>query len=199
MSIKEPEFTSDWFTQNIPVWEQVLAPLRDKPIKAIEIGSYEGRSALWLLQNILTHDEAELTVVDTWDGGGELKDIDWDAVKERFTDNTADYQHKMMVCQESSTDFLRRCEFKADLIYIDGGHFAPQALIDSVLAHLLLKPEGIIIFDDYLIGGLLHTPITPKTAIDAFMECFAQQYEWLSIGYQVVLRKKPILTVASPA
>ena len=36
-----------------------------------------------------------------------------------------------------------------DLIYIDASHYAPDVLSDAVLAFKLLKPGGILIFDDY--------------------------------------------------
>ena len=40
----------DWFSQHIPVWTEVLAPLlaATDPIHVLEIGSYEGRSAVWI-------------------------------------------------------------------------------------------------------------------------------------------------------
>lgn len=59
------QFTSDWFSQHIPVWTDVLRDLRGKPhLHFLEIGSYEGRSACWLLENILTHPGSRLTCID---------------------------------------------------------------------------------------------------------------------------------------
>lgn len=188
--MSEPVYTTDWHLQNIPIWEQVLAEYKGKPLQVLELGTYEGRSAIWLLDNILTNPESHITCVDSWNGGGELDDHDWKGIEERFKENTKPYSN-ITAIKSTTTDYLRACTDSFDLIYVDAGHFAPQALIDSVLSHLVLRPGGIIIFDDYLIGGLLHTPITPKTGIDAFMECFAQEYDWLAMGYQAILRKKP--------
>ena len=64
-----------------------------------------------------------------------------------------------------------------------------NTIIDSVQAHLLLNPGGTLIFDDYLWRGLLKIPETPKSAIDAFLDCFSKEYEVLYIGYQVIIRK----------
>lgn len=183
------KYSTDWFTQNSAIWTAVLQDLKNKPIRALEIGTYEGRSAIWLLNNILINKEAHLDVVDSWNGGGELDDHDWPVIEKNFKDNIAPYKDQVTVYKQDSTEYLRKCDEMYDFIYIDGGHFAPQALIDGVLSHIRLKPGGIIIFDDYLIGGLLHTPRTPKTGIDAFMECFAEDYEWLTLGYQAILRK----------
>lgn len=65
-------FTSDFFKGNIPNWERWLAPFKGQPVTALEIGSYEGRSACWLLENILTHPDARLLCVDTFTGGQDL-------------------------------------------------------------------------------------------------------------------------------
>ena len=39
---------------------------------------------------------------------------------------------------------------KFDFIYVDGSHEAPDVLFDAILAHKLVKNNGIIAFDDYL-------------------------------------------------
>ena len=59
-------FTEDWFTNNIPTWNKVLGNLRNKPVKFLEIGSFEGRSATWALENILTHKDSQLYCIDHW-------------------------------------------------------------------------------------------------------------------------------------
>jgi predicted O-methyltransferase YrrM len=190
-------YSTDWFTKNIPIWEKTLADLKGKPIKAVELGSYEGRSAVWMLENILTHPDASLTCVDSWKDGVNTTDLegtkpDWKAVKANFRDNLEGYYSpKLEVYDGRTFDYLREEPRESvDLIYVDASHTAHDALIDGVLSHLILKPGGIIIFDDYLWGALNHAPNVPKGAIDAFMECFAEQYELLACGYQVVLRKK---------
>jgi hypothetical protein len=62
-------FTQDWFSYYIPVLREVLAPLVGKPVHALEIGVFEGQCTVWLLENVLTHPEATLTWVDTFEGG----------------------------------------------------------------------------------------------------------------------------------
>jgi len=188
-------YSTDWFTKNISVWEKTLADLKGKPIQAIELGSYEGRSAVWMLENILTHPRATLICVDSWKDGVNTTDLEgtkpkWDEIRADFHENIKPYMDKVAIFEGRTADFLRNTDNKADLIYVDASHTAHDALVDGVLSHLILKPGGIIIFDDYLWGALNHAPNVPKGAIDAFMECFAEQYELLACGYQVVLRKK---------
>ena len=47
--------SEDWFSHNIPQFEPFLGHLKGKPCRLLEIGTYEGRSALWLAENIATH------------------------------------------------------------------------------------------------------------------------------------------------
>ena len=55
-------YTYDWFSQHVPYWNRLLEPLKGQPdLRFLEIGSFEGRSACWLLRNILTHETSMLT------------------------------------------------------------------------------------------------------------------------------------------
>ena len=60
-----------------------------------------------------------------------------------------------------------------DFVYIDGSHQAPDVLADAVLGFELLRPGGVMAFDDYLWFEELPTGIDPlrcpKPAIDAFV------------------------------
>src|SRR3990167_4115691 len=55
------QFTSDMFTARIPVWAKVLEPWKGRAnIRYLEVGTYEGGSAIWMLENILTHPTARM-------------------------------------------------------------------------------------------------------------------------------------------
>ena len=48
---REYEFTSNWFTHNLPYWHPILEPFKGKPdVHYLEVGLYEGRSAIWMLE-----------------------------------------------------------------------------------------------------------------------------------------------------
>lgn len=186
-------YTVDWFTPHISIWQSVLQPFRDKPVKFLEIGSFEGRSTVWLLENILTHADSTITCVDPYKEYEDLQKqhIDWEAVKNRFIENTKQWEQKVLLKQEESTNFMRYCtENTYDFIYLDGCHTARQTMIDAILAHIILKPDGILIFDDYLWAGLAIANNVPKGSIDAFMTSFSGDYDLKSLGYQVILQKK---------
>jgi predicted O-methyltransferase YrrM len=178
------DLTSDWFGEHIPLWTSVLGHLTGRQnVFFLEIGSYEGRSAVWLLGNILTHETARIDCVDPF----------YDpAYTARFHHNikTALGQTKVRAITGKSQDVLRRLSADHyDAIYVDGSHAASDVLEDAVLAFRLLKHGGVMIFDDY--GWNLHLdPLwVPKMAIDAFLAVYQNQYELLAKAYQVCIRK----------
>ena len=62
------EFTSDWFSEHIPLWESQLFRLKGEAnLSFLEIGAFEGRATLWLLNNILTHSSSGITCIDPFE------------------------------------------------------------------------------------------------------------------------------------
>jgi len=45
--VRDKEFTSDWCSGNFTLWRRVFSTLRGKPLNILEIGSWEGRSAIF--------------------------------------------------------------------------------------------------------------------------------------------------------
>lgn len=58
------QFEFDWFSGHIPKFMHYLAPLRGSNCKLLEIGTHEGRSATWLLENIAIGEMARIVCVD---------------------------------------------------------------------------------------------------------------------------------------
>lgn len=186
----EYEFTTDWVTSKLPAWEKVLAPLKGKPdVQYLEIGVYEGRSAVWMLENILTHPTARLTGVDPF--LGDFKDRCFANIER------SEASEKVKLITGYSQVVMRELPLDSyDVIYIDGSHHKQDVLEDAVLSWRLLKEGGILIFDDYLFGreppskgGEAPTDV-PKLAIDPFVHCFDEQLEVLHNSFQLILRKK---------
>lgn len=188
---REFQWSHDWFTGNIPVWQKHLSHLRDKPIHALEIGCFEGRATVWMLENLLVHPDSRITVVDTFAGSREHAEagISFAGVQARFTHNIQPWRERVKIFRGTSFTWLPALTTH-DLIYVDGDHTAPSVLLDAVLAWQVLAVGGILIFDDYLWGEPHHPPTwKPKPAIDAFLLCFEGQYEVLHKEYQVIIRR----------
>lgn len=193
-------FTADWFSHNIPKWQEILSPLVGLPIKALEIGCFEGMATKWLLQNILTHDDAVITCVDTFAGSAEHEDggpaaMSFSNVEENFNINVhAPFRGKVKKIKDTSfaalTAFNSGYEVdQFDLIYIDGSHTAQDVLTDALLAWPLVKLHGIVIFDDYEWHGFPEPHKNPKLGIDSFLGVIAGQFEVIEKGYQVAIKK----------
>jgi predicted O-methyltransferase YrrM len=138
-----PEFTSDWFSHNIPAWSGFFGSIgwdRDAPKTIIEIGSYEGRASLWMLESLLGNEQSRLHCVDVFADQDQPNSY-W----HRFKANVLNSAHGAKVEAHATTSFafLNRLVAeggKADFIYIDGSHRAADVLEDLVLS--FPRPEA---------------------------------------------------------
>jgi predicted O-methyltransferase YrrM len=184
------EFTRDWFSNRIPTWERILAPLVGRPVHALEVGVFEGRCTVWLLDHVLTHPDATLTWIDPFVGAVSLAGQDMSFLENRFRENTARFEGKVHGYVGRSQKVLRELPAERfDLVYIDGSHRAADVLVDAVLSWPLLRPGGMLVFDDY--GWRPWAPLhqTPALAVDAFLAVMLGHFEEVHRGYQVWVRK----------
>jgi predicted O-methyltransferase YrrM len=177
------DFTTDWFGGHIPTWRATLAHLAGRPgIAFLEVGCFEGRATVWLLGNVCTHPETRIDCVDVF----------FDENYERRFDHNIKTALGSRVHKHKgrSQEILRTLRLGAyDAIYIDGSHAAADVLEDAVLAFPLLKPGGILLFDDYEWNVHSDPLLLPKIAIDAFLGIYQGRYEMLHRGYQVIIKK----------
>lgn len=196
----EYQFTQDWFKWAPEVWTQLIPMLPERKQSGrdfLEIGSFEGRSAVWIMEHMMQEDDY-LTCVDTWEGGEEHGDQNMSAVWDRFCHNVEvarerfPNRHYTAVQNYSHIHLAKAISEDAqyDFIYIDGSHKAPDVLTDACMAWPLLKPKGLMVFDDYMWGNPRDALHRPKIAIDAFTNIFGETAEIIHVGYQLVVRKK---------
>jgi predicted O-methyltransferase YrrM len=195
------KFTQDWFSWAPAVWEQLIPLLpTDAPRNFLEIGSFEGRSAVWIAENMMQRGDS-LHCIDTWEGGEEHNNGEMSGAEENFIHNMHVLQTKkacdLSVYKGTSVQHLAHWLVEKpedhpsfDFIYIDGSHIAKDVMTDACMAWPLLKQGGIMVFDDYLWGEARDILHRPKVAIDTFVDLFSEEVEMIHIGYQLIVRKK---------
>lgn len=183
------EITNDCFSFRIPQWRHDLARFAGAPnLRFLEIGSFEGYSACWLLDNILTHSSSHLVCIDTFEDecARFLYDLNISRTKasHRVTKRVGLSEDQLVKLEKNSFDF----------IYVDGSHQQVNVLQDGVLAWRLLKNGGLMTFDDYQIAEhpidiLLQGKDRPEVGINAFLTVFEGRYCLIHSGYQVTIQQ----------
>jgi predicted O-methyltransferase YrrM len=183
----------NWFESTAkPNFKNYLLPYAGKPdLNFLQVGAYTGDASLWLLENVLTHETSRLTDVDTWRGSDEEihKEFDWSDVEDTYDKKTEPYKDKITKVKSDSVAFLKNQGFFSyDFIYIDGDHTALGAFADAVGAWPLLKPYGIMAFDDYTWTSGISPEHEPKKGIDKFLQFCDGSYSTIIINNQAWVR-----------
>jgi predicted O-methyltransferase YrrM len=177
-------FTADYVAQHEPVWSEHLAHLRGAHnTRLLEVGSFEGRASTWFLENVLTHPTATLTCVDPFGYPG---------AEARFDHNVRASGHAARLRKikgKSEAVLLHLEPASYDAVYIDGSHLAVNVLMDAVLGWRLMKPGGVLIFDDYLWRPDYPLWRRPQVAIDLFLDLVGADAAVLHKARQVIVRK----------
>jgi predicted O-methyltransferase YrrM len=186
-------FTHDWFLHQIGPWEPLFRELEGRSAQLLEIGSFEGLSACYMLWRL---PDAHVTCVDTFAGSVEyaVREVDLATLQDVFTRNVAlvdGSRVRTMVAdsRRALLDLIAAGE-RFDLVFVDGSHLALDVLVDAALSWQLLAAGGFLVFDDYEWTGVGDDPLLrPGAAIDAFLELLDGRYELLRKDVQVAVRK----------
>ncbi|KAG8888582.1 hypothetical protein FRB98_007346 [Tulasnella sp. 332] len=182
--------TQDWFSGHIPTWK-TLIPLVSSPApRALEIGSWEGRSAVFLLEHLCSK-AGSIVCIDHFDlmktpEGRERHDkvmhnLTATGRPFRILDNFSVPALFTVLNEEISSP-----EPGFDWIYIDESHDADDTFLDGELAWRLARN-----------GAIKNEPETsrhhPKRGVDGFLALHVGEYELLSGlkegEYQLIIRK----------
>jgi len=189
------KFSVDWFSNNISRWQTYVVPYLKSlpgPIKCLEVGVYEGRSALWTVEQCLLKNPAsQIWLVDTWTRKGSWK---------AFLKNLSLFkeyhpkvrQDKLVVCRGEYAEVLRSPELsdqQFDFIYLDLHGDSKDMIETAVHAWPLLKPGGMLVFDDYT-SSQEHDGACMKQGIDAFLDLYAYDLKVEHMSWQVIVRKR---------
>lgn len=197
------EFTYDWTSHHLKLWEELLGDKAGTATAVLEIGSFEGRSALFFLQFL---PKSRITCVDSFQGSeehvgpGSKYESDMAEVERRFDRNLKPFAGRVEKRKGHSLTILPGLAAERplyDVIYVDGGHSATSTYSDARLAWDLLDNDGVMILDDYRWGPDLPMARRPEAGIEAFLSQVAGEYELLHRGQQIVIRKSGIVAAKS--
>ena len=179
-------FTNNWFQTRVREWEQFVIPLQPK--RFLEIGSYEGQSVKWVLDQF---PDCSAVCIDTWENEGQGVGNHDDICKaeKNFQMNMKDYGARVQAIKSQSAKALKNIDEQFDLIYIDGSHYATNVIEDAILCFALLRKHGLLIFDDYSWRGYEEEWKNPRLAIDAFLSIYRDEINIIYVGDQVFLLK----------
>jgi lipopolysaccharide biosynthesis glycosyltransferase/predicted O-methyltransferase YrrM len=174
----------------------LLALVQSKAPRALEIGSWEGRSAVFLLTELCKR-EGEIVCIDHFDL------MRTQAGRERYSR----IQHNLALAggcfrikdmfsvpalMEVLVEEMSAAEPGFDWVYVDGSHNADDAFLDGELAWRLARKGAVFIFDDYHWDTQPQdSRLHPKRGIDAFLGLHEGEYRKISEEgqYQMVLQK----------
>lgn len=174
-------------------FEAILTQFKDKPgLDYLQLGAFTGDASVWLLDNVLTNEATTLTDVDTWAGSNEQahKSMDFADVEKVYDEKVKSrtIKYKMTTLEFFTSEENHPGMY--DFIYVDADHTAASALIDAELGWNVLKPNGIIAFDDLQWGIGLPASLTPSLGISLFTERHAPELELIALNTQAWFVKK---------
>jgi predicted O-methyltransferase YrrM len=187
--IEKKSFSQKWFLNNFEIFFNYLPKELNKEFSYLEIGSYEGLSALNILSN---YPNAKVTTVDLWDKSNinsESLEVNFEKVEQRFDENLKGY--KFTKIKKDSVVALRELlqkDMLFDVIYIDGSHNGEDILSDAIESYKLLNIDGIIIFDD-VVNANENISIQSYKGFEKFCEIYLNKLEIIYLKNIAVVKK----------
>ena len=181
------DYNEKWFCNNLNYLSMNFK--NTKNVKDIlEIGSYEGRSAIFFLKNF---SDSKITCVDTWVGSDEHSNLTFKLIEKNFDFNTSFYQSNniLMKHKMTSNEFFKKNYKYYDLIYVDGDHSSDQVKIDLINSWNALKNGGFLVLDDYMWWYYKDLKKNPSTPINDFIKTNISNISKLVVWHQVIIQK----------
>jgi len=186
MPRQAPIYTTDWSPQVCNTWPTHVLPHlnRQEPIRWLEIGSFEGRSALWTVDHVFVNPASTIVCIDIWDAWhieGKVRDFNYEST---FDHNTRGVPGIVKLKGKSSQILPALQPKYFHGCYIDGSHEEEEVLSDARMVLPLLRSGAVMVFDDYArpeSDGV-------KRAVDRWMVEVGSRVEKIHLGYQAVFK-----------
>ena len=185
-------YTNNWFNRNIDISMKLLkAIFNNKKVNILEIGSHEGRSTVWMLENLCDKEGSTFTSIDPYLTGDETSPVT-SQTYQNFRHNTSICKNREKLNQyvSLSQDILPKLikeEKLYDIIYVDGSHKQEDVLFDLNHSDQLLRKGGVILMDD--VGFDWNKSDGVIGALKTFMWNSTGRYQLILKEYQCALQK----------
>ena len=157
--------STDYFSSQAFYFYNLLKKL-PKNFKYLEIGSYEGNSALYVSNNF---PESHVTCVDFWEAVGEYEGNDFGVIEKNFDSNIRGLSNVNKI-KDTSDNFFTQNQTMFDFIYVDGNHKFDYVLRDCINAWKFLSKNGFLVCDDYIWDYYKELLENPCYAINEFIK-----------------------------
>ena len=162
MDVVGGEFTRSWFrNRNLSTFREYVYPeFHERPTLYLELGTFEGMSMMWMLQNALKHAGSLAVFCDPFLMTTKLDTEFMESVMDRALRNLSPWldSGKLQYCRASSAEALRKMCGKpgflgiskntVDICMVDGNHNSLAVLDDLIHVTKLVKVDGWILLDD---------------------------------------------------
>jgi predicted O-methyltransferase YrrM len=189
-------FTHDYFSPCIPTWTTWFEEhVTDSPISCLEIGSWQGGAATWLLDKIVSRRGGSLVCIDTFEGSSEHAAFigTLGHSLEYFFDTNIRLTGHGKLCRKlkgySQQMLPTLYGQKFDFIYVDGAHEAKYVIQDAILSWLLLPVGGHLAFDDIDFRFPNSPAQDTARATEFFESVFSDEIEIIERGRQLLLKR----------
>lgn len=139
-------FTTKVF--NTDIFDKYLSHLKDVECNFLEIGTFEGQSTVYLLENWKHCHVTTIDPIAPYPIPG-YEDYIKPELLNTIQTNLAPYADRCTYINDFSYNALpTQLNNSYDMAFIDGDHRALSVLEDAACCYELVKPDGLIIFDD---------------------------------------------------
>jgi GR25 family glycosyltransferase involved in LPS biosynthesis len=166
------QYTNDWFNKDMKLLKDYFLY---KKCNILEIGTHEGQSTIWMLENLCCIGGSSLTSIDPY-----YNDYTTSETYKRFCRN-------IKLCTESSKfdqyigysqiimPKLIEKNIIYDIVYINGSNIMGDIVADMDNAHILIRSNGIIVIEDAGLDLSINTGV--MGAIKSFLLKHPSEYK----------------------
>lgn len=165
----------------------------ERPVKRyLEIGVWEGASLFWVFENkrpeyaigIDPYDQDKVRSYKVNQAKGQMVHDLW---REHFPRVSGGLVREPS--REALPRYVQKHRASFDLIYIDGSHHGADVFFDAAMATELIRPGGLIIFDDF-ITNIKRNVYSLRVVVDAFVRATYDDYELVFANRQVGIQRR---------